>query len=188
MAEMRREVIRTVLVLAERPYLWAAVRELISPELALVRHARPTDLASAWQQADPWPWLVVGGAEQVPTDLAELVRELPVPVWWLGAPQGELPLGSLQFPAWPQLEARLRALRGTVLGLQFAPLRGLKTPAGYLMRGTADLEGLMAAYPRALPRFRTLRRARHAVLRAGAGCALSVAQGEVRLAPYGEHT
>ncbi len=185
---MRREVVRTLLVVAERPYLWAAVRELVGPELARVRQTRPTDLAAAWHQADPWPWLVVGGAAHVPADLTELVQELPVPVWWLGEPQGELPPGTLQFSAWAQLETRLRALSGPVLGLQFAPLRGLKTPAGYLTRGTADLEGLMAAYPRALPRFRTLRRARQTVQRAGAGCAVSVAQGDVRLAPVGEHT
>lgn len=185
---MRRDVVRTLLVVAEQPYLWAAVRDLVPPELALVRHARPADLASAWQQADPWPWLVVGGAGEVPIDLKELAKELPVPVWWLAEPRGELPPGSVVVSGWSGLEARLQELSQPVLGLEYAPLRGLRTPAGYLMRGTADVEGLMAAYPRALPRFRTLRRARQAMQRAGAACGLSVIGGVVRLEPARERT
>ena len=42
---VRRDITRTLLVVAEQPQLWAAIRDRVDGELALVRHARPEQLA-----------------------------------------------------------------------------------------------------------------------------------------------
>ena len=55
------------MVIAEQPQLWGAIRDRLDPSLALVRNARPGQLAEVWSRADPWPWLVVGAAHSLLT-------------------------------------------------------------------------------------------------------------------------
>src|SRR5437764_1217222 len=77
---VRRDISRTLVVIAEQPQLWGAIRDRLDPSLALVRNARPGQLADVWSRADPWPWLVVGAAREVPEPLGALVAGRPVPV------------------------------------------------------------------------------------------------------------
>ena len=110
------------MVVAEQPQLWAAIRDRLDPSLALVRNARPTQLEEVWSRADPWPWLVVGAAREVPPGLAELVADRPIPVLWLRSPEGCLPAGSVVHPSWSRLAGELDALStAPVYGLRFAP-------------------------------------------------------------------
>ena len=159
---MRRDVRRTVLVVAELPQLWAAVQERLDPELGLVRHARPADLPEVWMRADPWPWIVIGATAAAPAELAALAAAKPIPVWWLGRADG-LPKATVHLAGWPELAALLDRLRRPVVGLRFSPRRGVRDQSRHYTRDTAELEGLMAAHPRALPRFETLGRLRKVI-------------------------
>src|SRR5438477_11649777 len=80
---VRRDISRTLVVVAEQPQLWAAIRDRLDPSLALVRNARPAQLEDVWSRADPWPWLIVGAAREVPEQLAGLLADRPIPVLWL---------------------------------------------------------------------------------------------------------
>jgi hypothetical protein len=140
-------------VIAEQPQLWAAIRDRLDPALALVRNARPGQLEEVWSRADPWPWLVVGAAREVPEQLGPLVAGRPIPILWLRRPDGALPAGAVVHPSWNRLAGELDALSSTpVFGLTFAPRRGVRA-AGVPVIQAPELEGLMAAHPRGLPAF-----------------------------------
>jgi hypothetical protein len=171
-----------MMVIAEQPQLWAAIRDRVDPELALVRSARPASLAEVWDRADPWPWLVVGASEAVPERLPALVAGRPIPVLWLRQPAGELPAGSQVHPTWASLAARLDALAGArVFGLGFAPRRGIRVRAGDRIARAPELEGLLAAHPFALPRFEHVRRVRQAIERYDLPCRLAAEGPALRL-------
>lgn len=180
---MRRDVTRTVIVVAELPHLWGAVQERLHPELGLVRHARPAELAEVWLRADPWPWIIVGATTAAPPGLAELAANKPIPIWWLGSAEG-LPDCTVGLADWQELAAQLDRLRRPVVGLRFAPRRGVRDESRHYTRDTADLEGLMAAHPRGLPRFETLRRLRNLITRYDLPCEVKVGDGGVTLTPH----
>ncbi len=170
------------MVVAEQPQLWAAIRDRVDPALALVRSARPSLLAEVWERADPWPWLVVGATREVPDALPGLVAGRPIPVLWLRRPEGDLPPGSHVHPGWASLAGRLDALAGaSVFGLGFAPRRGIRVGARDHIARAPELEGLMAAHPRALPPFEHQRRARLAIERHHLPCRLQADGRTVRL-------
>ena len=180
------------MVVAEQPQLWAAIRDRLDPELALVRNARPAQLAEVWSRADPWPWLVVGAAREVPERLAGLVAGRPIPVLWLREPEGVLPPGSVVHPSWNRLAGDLDALSSApVLGMRFAPRRGVLVNGGCVQ--APELEGLMAAHPRPLPAFGGVQRVQRAIDRHGLPCRVQLAGDTVRLCPatlqsvQGEH-
>jgi hypothetical protein len=50
---VRRDISRTLVVVAEQPQFWAAIRDRLDPSLALVRNARPAQLEEVWSRADP---------------------------------------------------------------------------------------------------------------------------------------
>jgi hypothetical protein len=183
---VRRDITRTLLVVAEQPQLWAAIRDRLDGELALVRHARPEQLDEVWRRADPWPWLVVGAARQVPEDLASLLVGKPIPVLWLGWPDGPLPPLAAVLQTWRELSGELDRLdSASAFGLAFAPRRGLRDGARGYIGPAPELEGLLAAHPRALPRFETIRRARRTIERYALGCRLQVDAGGVQLSGDG---
>ena len=181
-ARVRRDITRTVLVVAEQPQLWAAIRDRLNGELALVRHARPDTVAEVWARADPWPWLVVGAAPAMPERLPGLLTGKPIPVLWLGRPAGPLPPMTVVHPAWRDLAGELDRLgSASAFCLALAPRRGLLGgPAGYVGQAP-ELEGLLAAHPRGLPRFATLRRARRAIDHHALACRLQVGRDVVHL-------
>lgn len=168
-------------MIAEQPQLWAAIRDRLDPSLALVRNARPSQLAEVWARADPWPWLVVGAAREVPEELDELVADRPIPVLWLRQPHGALPASSVVHPSWNRLAGELDALSSTpVFGLRFAPRRGVRTDGRPVVQAP-ELEGLMAAHPRGLPAFSGLTRVQRAIERHCLPCSVRRAGGTVRL-------
>ncbi len=178
---VRRDISRTLVVVAEQPQLWAAVRDRLDPALALVRNSRPAQLDEVWARADPWPWLVVGAAREVPQGLLDLVAGLPVPVLWLRRPEGTLPRCAAVHPSWNRLAGELDALSTVpVFGLRFAPRRGVRTNRGRVVQAP-ELEGLMAAHPRGLPGFSGVQRAQRAIERHGLPCCVSVEDDIVRL-------
>jgi hypothetical protein len=178
---VRRDISRTLVVVAEQPQFWAAIRDRLDPTLALVRNARPAQLEEVWSRADPWPWLVVGAAAEVPERLCALVGERPIPVLWLRQPGGELPRSGVVHPSWNRLAGELDALSTTpVFGLQFAPRRGVRANGGPIVQAP-ELEGLMAAHPRSLPEFDGVHRVQRAMERHALPCRLRLEAGAVRL-------
>lgn len=178
---VRRDISRTLIVVAEQPQLWAAIRDRLNPSLALVRNARPAQLAEVWSRADPWPWLVVGAAREVPEGLRALVADHPIPVLWLHQPRGVLPPGSVVQPSWNRLAGELDALStAPVFGLRFAPRRGVRINGGPVVQAP-ELEALMAAHPRGLPVFEGVQRAQRMLERHALPCRLQRAGETVRL-------
>lgn len=170
-------------MVAEQPQLWAAIRDRLDPSLALVRNARPAQLEEVWSRADPWPWLVVGAAREVPERLAGLVADRPIPVLWLRRPEGVLPPGSAVHPSWNRLAGELDALSlAPVFGLRFAPRRGVRAATGPVVQAP-ELEGLMAAHPRGLPPFTGLQRVQRAIERHALPCQVELDGELVRLRP-----
>jgi hypothetical protein len=183
---VRRDISRTLVVVAEQPQFWAAIRDRLDPSLALVRNARPALLDEVWSRADPWPWLVVGAARAVPDRLGELLAGLPIPVHWLREPEGALPASAVVHPSWNRLAGELDAIGTTpVYGMRFAPRRGVHAGAGAVIQAP-ELEGLMAAHPRGLPRFGSVQRLQRTIDRHALPCRLSVESEVVKLsAPPG---
>ena len=182
---MRRDISRTLVVVAEQPQFWAAIRDRLDPSLALVRNARPAQLEEVWSRADPWPWLVVGAAREVPETLGALVADRPIPVLWLRRPEGPLPPHAVVHPSWNRLAGELDALSTTpVLGLSFAPRRGVRANGGPVVQAP-ELEGLMAAHPRGLPRFDGVPRLQRTIERHALPCLVQVTDEVVRLGEPG---
>ncbi len=169
-------------MIAEQPQLWAAIRDRVDPELALVRSARPAALDQVWARADPWPWLVVGASDAVPERLPALVAGRPIPVLWLRRPAGGLPAGCHVHLTWASLASRLDSLAAArAFGLGFAPRRGIRLRAGDRIARAPELEGLLAAHPFALPRFEHVRRVRQAIERYDLPCRLAADGPVMRL-------
>src|SRR2546423_14943084 len=82
----RESIGRTILVIEEQPYLWAALRQRVDPALAYVRSAAPGEVARVWRTCQPWPWLVAGATAALPPDLAELAGAHPLPLPWVRSP------------------------------------------------------------------------------------------------------
>ena len=168
-------------MVAEQPQLWAAIRDRLDPALALVRNARPTQLEEVWSRADPWPWLVVGAAREVPETLGALIADRPIPVLWLREPEGALPASAVVHPSWNRLAGELDALSTMpVFGLSFAPRRGVRANGGAVVQAP-ELEGLMAAHPRGLPPFGGVQRVQRTIERHGLPCLVQVTEDVVRL-------
>jgi hypothetical protein len=168
-------------VVAEQPQFWAAIRDRLDPALALVRNARPAHLREVWSRADPWPWLVVGAAREVPEPLGELLADRPIPVLWLREPEGDLPPSAVVHPSWNRLAGELDALSTTpVFGMRFAPRRGVRANGGPVIQAP-ELEGLMAAHPRGLPPFGGVQRVQRTIDRHALPCRVDMTAANVRL-------
>jgi hypothetical protein len=165
---VRTDIARTVLVVAEQPFLWGAVRGAVPADLAVVRRVPPDRLEDVWRRLSPWPWLVVGASSPIPNVLCELVADLPVPVLWLGRPDGPTPRTLIRFESWAGAAAHLEATENGRAGVAFRAARGVHGVTDCYSRPVAALEGLMAASDQGLPGFRHL----HEVERLIADCRL----------------
>src|SRR5205807_6951735 len=63
---IRRVRGRAIVVLEERPYLWAALRERVPPATAYVLGAGPAEIGAVWDRCEPWPWLLAGTTAALP--------------------------------------------------------------------------------------------------------------------------
>jgi hypothetical protein len=145
----RESIGRTILVIEDQPYLWAALRQRVEPGTAYVRDAAPDEVARVWRSCQPWPWLVVGATTALPAGVAELIGAHPIPVHWVGdAPPG-LPGRPFLHRDWTELVAALDQLReladAGVNGVRLLRNRGLRAPDGRIVLGAVNVEGLLAA-------------------------------------------
>jgi len=138
--------IRSVVVVSDDGELAVAVREVVPPEIAVVRDARPDDAAAIAAACLPWPWMVVGAAA-VSREMATVLRERPVLALWLGSPPPGLPDTVRRFdrPA-ALLDSVAATCNAEVGGMRLAPGSGVELHDGTLFRG-ASLEALIGAHP-----------------------------------------
>jgi len=148
-ASGRESIGRTILVIEEHPYLWAALRQRVDPGLAYVRSAAPDEVSGVWRSCQPWPWLVAGTTPELPRPAMELLGAHPIPVHWVGAPPAGLPGRPVLHRDWTELVAALHALRALsergVNGVRLLRNRGLLAPDGRIVLGVVNVEGLLAA-------------------------------------------
>ena len=136
------------MVTSREPQLWAALRDRLDPKYTLVRFCTPENLLATWSSLLPWPWVVVGDCPELPTEAMNLLNNAPVTIYWLGSAPSGL---RLMRSDWRHVYASLKHLLANGVGdLQFAPVRGVNTPAGRLNR-VEVLENLLVAYPLPLP-------------------------------------
>jgi hypothetical protein len=143
---MRQDIGRTILVIEEQPYLWAALSARIDRGTAYVRSSTPAQLRGVWVGCSPWPWLVVGATRALPEALPDLLGLLPIPVYWSGPAPAGLPGRPTAFADWQALVAALENLRDLSLnGVRLLRNRGLVTPEGEFATDVPEIEGLLAA-------------------------------------------
>jgi hypothetical protein len=145
----RASIGRTILVIEDQPYLWAALRQRVDPGMAYVRSAAPREVARVWRSCRPWPWLVVGAASSLPPGVVELIAAHPIPVHWVGDPPPGLPGPPALHRDWTELVAALEQLRALaeagVNGVRLLRNRGLRAPDGRIVLDVVNVEGLLAA-------------------------------------------
>jgi hypothetical protein len=144
----RESIGRTILVIEEQPYLWAALRQRMDPGMAYVRSATPDEVPRVWRTCQPWPWLLAGATAEAP-GLAELIGSRPIPVHWVGQPPSGLPGRPVVHPDWTELVGALERLRALsaqgVNGVRLLRNRGLQTPDGRIVLDVFNVEGLLAS-------------------------------------------
>jgi hypothetical protein len=157
---MREAVLRTLLVVSERPHPWAFLRDRLDPDLVTVSWARPAEAGRA-----ATPWMLAGSGPQACGLSAFRDRLL---CWrWVGAVPAGLPASPLRSLDWQELAAAAeRALAVRLGGLRLAPGRGVVLPDGSYLSRAASLEALLGAHPDGLPVPAPTARLRAAVARA----------------------
>ncbi|MBO0681726.1 MAG: hypothetical protein J2P45_01110 [Candidatus Dormibacteraeota bacterium] len=143
---VRQDVGRTILVIDDRPYLWAALSARIDRGTGYVRSATPSQLSSVWGGCRPWPWLVVGATERLPEGLSGLLDGNPIPVYWCGPVPAGIPGRPAVFDDWQGLvDALGRLCEVSFNGVRLLRNRGLMGPEGEAVTGLPEVEGLLAA-------------------------------------------
>lgn len=137
---------RAIVVLEERPFLWAALRERVEPATAYVLGATPDEIGDVWRSCDPWPWVLAGATTRLADDLPGLLAGAPVAVHWLGQPPAGLPPGTVTHGDWLRLAAALAGLgQASLNGVRLLRNRGLRTADGRPVLGVPHVEALLAA-------------------------------------------
>jgi hypothetical protein len=149
LAVSRESIGRTILVVEEQPYLWAALRQRVDPAVAYVRSATPGELGRVWRTCQPWPWVLAGATPLPPPGLAELVGARPIAVHWVGEAPPGLPGHVALHRDWTELVGALDELRTLAAhglnGVRLLRNRGLQAPDGRIVLDVVNLEGLLAA-------------------------------------------
>ncbi len=137
---------RAIVVVEERPFLWATLRQRVEPATAYVLGAAPEEVGAVWESCDPWPWVLAGTTAELPDGLASLLARTPIAVHWLGQAPVGLPSGSVVHPDWLRLAAGLAALeRLSLNGVRLLRNRGLRTEDGRTALDAPRVEALLAA-------------------------------------------
>jgi hypothetical protein len=145
----RESIGRTIVVLEDQPYLWAALRQRVEPGIAYVRSAAPAEVVRVWRGCRPWPWLVVGTTPELPPGVGELLDAHPIPVHWVGEAPADLPGRPVVHRDWTELVRALEELRALseqgLNGVRLLRNRGLLAPDGRIVLDVAHVESLLAA-------------------------------------------
>jgi hypothetical protein len=146
MASPRTRIGRTIMVIEDQPYLWAALQQRVRRETAYVRSAAPHEAAAAWASCAPWPWLVVGATTRTHAGLPALLAHQPVPLHWLGDPPSDLAGAATRHEDWQGLVAEMERLNELCLnGVRLLRNRGLLAPDGRVVLDVPQLESLLAS-------------------------------------------
>jgi hypothetical protein len=181
---LRQDIGRTILVIEDQPYLWAALAARIDRATAYVRSSTPSQLHAVWGGCSPWPWLVVGATPALPEGLPELLDRRPIPVFWSAPPPAGLPGQPAVFEDWRALVEALERLGEVSLnGVRLLRNRGLLTPQGEVATGLPEVEGLLAAPNGGLQARVDLARVRHQLEAKRLPLDVVAADGYVRLVP-----
>jgi hypothetical protein len=139
---------RSILVVSDDGELAVALRERIAPRDALIRDVRRAEAALGVAACLPHPWMVVGEGA-LPPVLALMLRRCPALVLWRG--DETLPPHAQRYESFGDLCAMAEAaVHSSVGGMRLAPGEGVEMPDGAQV-GSASLQVLVAAHPRAVP-------------------------------------
>lgn len=181
---LRQDIGRTILVIDDRPYLWAALSARIDRGTGYVRSATPSQLRTVWDSCVPWPWLVVGATQRLPEDLAGLLDGNPIPVYWCGPLPAGIPGRPAVFDDWQGLvDALGRLCEVSFNGVRLLRNRGLVGPGGEAVTGLPEVEGLLAAPELRLADTVDVARLRRELEEHHLPVDLEVSEGCVRLTP-----
>lgn len=181
---LRQDIGRTILVVDERPYLWAALSARIDRATGYVRSATPSQLGAVWGGCRPWPWLVVGATPRLPEGLSGLLDGHPIPVYWCGPLPAGIPGRPAVFDDWQALVDALEGLGEVSFnGVRLLRNRGLVGPEGEAVTGLPEIEGLLAAPGRCLAAAVEVARIRRRLDEHRLPVDLEAADGYVRLIP-----
>jgi len=156
---------RTILVITSDGDLAVALREKVDRIYALVKDVRPHEASDGIATCMPWPWMVVGGVDELPADALDVLRTRPILTFWRGPVPPGLPAHARTFERFADLAAAVNdSLRHTVEGMRLAIGLGVDMPNGTYAR-SAELQALVAGHPHAfempLDAFRSAARVLH---------------------------
>jgi hypothetical protein len=156
---MRRDGLRTLLVVSDRPHPWAFLRDRLPPDLVRVAWTRPDGTP------EPAPWMVAGTGSG-PAPALRGLRGRLFGCRWVGPAPADLPARPVAREDWRAVAADAeRGLAARLAGLRLAPGAGLVLPDGGFLPGAPDLEALLSAHPDGLAVDRPDRRLRESVRR-----------------------
>lgn len=140
---------RTILAISEDGELAVAVRDRVDRAFVLVKDVRPDEALEGFDTCLPWPWMVVGSGDRLPSRFLDALRHRPILVFWRGAAPQDLPAHARTFTRFLDLvEAINTALTQEVAGMRLAIGLGVQLPGGEYAR-SAELQALVAHHPHA---------------------------------------
>src|SRR5262245_20881522 len=112
---MRRDALRTLLVLSERPHPWAFLRDRLNPDLVRVAWAHPAEAGPAVADALPALWMLTGTGTGRLAGL-DSSRGRLVACRWVGPTPGRLPAPVAVHEDWGSLAAAAQGALASRLG------------------------------------------------------------------------
>lgn len=148
---MRRDVLRTLLVVSDRPHPWAFLRDRLPGDLVAVAWTRPDAAGAAAAGLGSPPWMLAGTGT-APAAGLEAFRGRLFACRWIGPAPPGLPAPPVAREDWREVAADAeRALAACLAGLRLAPGGGLVLPGGGFLPRLPELEALLSAHPDGLP-------------------------------------
>ena len=173
---------RSLVVASPDAEVAVALRACVDRAFVTVHDTEPDHAAGVIDACRPWPWMVVGCAEQAPPALLASLRHRPILVFWLGRVPHGLPAHARRFERFSELTVAVTsAIAAEVAGMRLAIGSGVLLPGGEVRRN-AELEALISNHPHGfvLPRAR-FRAAATALRRAAPGCRVAQTSGGMAL-------